>query len=195
MSVERKHFGWKNIKTALPTRRRPLRVTSRLGAKRDLEEDRMRPVAEGEVPRGSGGARNGFASMEGKYNPACEWLEFHYPVAFRTFLNVQKLYSQEMLNPSLLTVIIYSCHLITYPLIPLFKEYAQAKTSLPEILQLQNWSGKTSCPQKDRNKDCWNFATMPYCSWAWARCYVSFSKNQSGHSTIRFTTLYCAYAL
>ena len=75
----------------------------------------MRPVAEGEVPRGSGGARNGFASMEGKYNPACEWLEFHYPVACRTFLNVQKLYSQEMLNPSLLTVIIYSLHILSYP--------------------------------------------------------------------------------
>ena len=103
MSVERKHFSWKNIKTALPTRRRPLRVTSqRLGAKRDLEEDRMRSVAVRQSTLGFGGGVNGIASMEGKYNPACKWLEFHYPVAFRTFLNVKKLYYQEILKPSLI---------------------------------------------------------------------------------------------
>ena len=32
---------------------------------------------------------------EGKYNPACEWLEFHFPVVNRTFLNVTKLLFQE----------------------------------------------------------------------------------------------------
>jgi hypothetical protein len=117
MSVERKHFGWKNIKTALPTRRRPLRVTSRLGAKRDLEEDRMRPVA----------VRNGIASMEGKYNPACKWLEFHYPVAFRTFLNVRKLYFQEILKSSLIIILIYPFSRNMPKLKPASLEYSNSK--------------------------------------------------------------------
>ncbi len=46
MSVEWKHFGYKNIKTALPTRRRPLRIILHsLGAKRDIKADQKRPVA------------------------------------------------------------------------------------------------------------------------------------------------------
>ena len=56
MSVEWKHFGRKKIKTALPTRRRPLRVTLQsLGAKRDLKADRKRPVAVRRSTLGFGG--------------------------------------------------------------------------------------------------------------------------------------------
>jgi hypothetical protein len=113
MSVERKHFGWKNIKTALPTRRRPLRVTLySLGAKRDLKADRKRPVA---VRRSTLGDWTVLVRGEGQYNPACKWLEFHYPVAIRTFLNVTKLFIQDKMKPSFIINIIYSSHLISHP--------------------------------------------------------------------------------
>ena len=111
MSVERKHFGWKNIKTALPTRRRPPRVTlNSLGAKRDWKADRKRPVAVRRSTLGDCSVRG-----EGKYNPACKWLEIHYPVAIRTFVNVTNLFIQDKMKPSIIIYNIYSSHLISYP--------------------------------------------------------------------------------
>ncbi len=89
-----------------------------LAASRSKERLRGRPDASCSRKAkylGVRGGENGIASMEGKYNPACKWLELHYPVAFRTFLDVTKLYYQEILKPSLIIFIIYSSHLITYP--------------------------------------------------------------------------------
>ncbi len=137
------------------------------------------------------GGRKGVASMEGKYNPACEWLEFHYPVAFRTFLNVKKIYSQEQLKPSLITLKIYSCHLIWYPHLPLFEEYAQAKTCLPAILQFQIEAEKLAVLRRTETKMAKSLRLCP----PDPKPDLTSKFPRSGHSTVRFTTLYCANAL